>query len=607
MAATPPEMKPPPHHSFSSDERSPHPSARVITITSGRGGLGKTNIALNLAIVLSSLKKRVCLVDVDKGRTNAGVMVGLESEYSIEHVLNRQKSIVDVCTPAPGGIKILSVAPGLERLSLPDSSDADRFLVVIEELEADFDYIIVDTASDFSAQRLPFILSAQDLVVIISPDSTSIDEAFLLFKLIQDKGFAGNLYTLTNMVLGYDDSLEIFNYFNQQTKEKLSMESNFLGYVPMDHGLISAAICQVPIVLHKPDSIQSRCLTSAAKKFESRFAETGRASLSRYWRDYILHRQQHDPEESTDGVDFLEGAFPLPSPLAVGLPDDQVIDDLLPDDDEEQQEDEASFTPNQDQEPVRPEKGDDKCADQLADSEPAPDEEFVAQPAPSLKDFTIEEWLGEIAEILTRDSTSKTQARQLIISAEEAYSKRFDGPPHDLEELFAKRIDQENVSAESFKTLQGMIEEKYNSTYSAPLKEPSQVFAAMLDDGSATEEQLKKWNQMLCSHYSERFAKPVVSFDEMLNVELGNEELSEPGFNAIISRVKEAYLGRFGKEYQDPKVILDLLKELKGLQDKLDKFDQARAMVSEIIIESFDAQDDLENAITNFLDKQARK
>ena len=162
-------------------------SARIITITSGKGGVGKSNIAVNMSIALSSLGYRVALIDADLGLANVDVLMGITPEFSMADVLHFDKNIMEVLSEGPCGIKFLSGGSGVEELVKLSKEQLEKLISNIGILDSNFDIIVIDTGAGLSDNVLSFVMASDEVIIVATPDPTSIMDAYALIKIVSSR------------------------------------------------------------------------------------------------------------------------------------------------------------------------------------------------------------------------------------------------------------------------------------------------------------------------------------------------------------------------------------------------------------------------------------
>jgi len=160
------------------------PAARVLAVTSGKGGVGKTNIAANLALCLAASRKRVLLLDADISLANLDLLMNLRSRYNISHVLSGQKRIEEIVLSGPAGLRIVCGASGLDQLADIGVHEQDQLLEHLSRLQQQTDAIVVDTAAGISNSVVSFCLAADQVLVVTTPEATAMADAYGMIKVL---------------------------------------------------------------------------------------------------------------------------------------------------------------------------------------------------------------------------------------------------------------------------------------------------------------------------------------------------------------------------------------------------------------------------------------
>ena len=264
--------------------------AKFIGVTSGKGGVGKTNFTVNLAISLRKLGYKVVIVDGDLGLANVDLITGTCLEYNISDIFLQGKSIFDIMTEGPDGIKIISGGSGITEFHLLNGENLNRFINEIEKLENYFDFIIMDTGAGISGNVIKFLLLADDLVLLITPDPTSLMDGYALLKTIVLHGNIGDIKTVINMAGSKKEAEEVYNKLNGVSNRFLNRDVEFLGYLNKSSIVANAVKKQRPFVLDKPNSSVSKKINNIALKFidteKSKFLKT--KSFSQRFKEFFL-------------------------------------------------------------------------------------------------------------------------------------------------------------------------------------------------------------------------------------------------------------------------------------------------------------------------------
>lgn len=239
---------------------------RVISVTSGKGGVGKSNVVSNLAIALSAQGKKVLLIDADLGLGNLDVLLGLSPIYNLNHVLNGEKSIMDILIDGPAGIKIIPAGSGVQELTSLGQHEKLKLLDELDMLEEQFDVMIVDTEAGISENVTYFTVAAQEIFVVVTPEPTSITDAYALIKLLATRYSEHHFKVLVNMAKDSEDALEVFRKLANVAGRFLDISLDYLGCVVKDEKVVEAVKRQKAVTELFPDSEAAHCFATIAKR-----------------------------------------------------------------------------------------------------------------------------------------------------------------------------------------------------------------------------------------------------------------------------------------------------------------------------------------------------
>lgn len=239
---------------------------RVLSVTSGKGGVGKSNVVSNLAIALSMQGKKVLLIDADLGLGNLDVLLGLSPTYNLNDVLNGDKSITDILIDGPAGIKIIPAGSGVQSLTSLGQHEKLKLLDELDMLEEAFDIMIVDTEAGISENVTYFTVAAQEIVVVVTPEPTSITDVYALIKLLATRYSEHHFKVLVNMAKDSEDALEVFRKLANVAGRFLDISLDYLGCVVKDEKVVEAVKRQKAVTELFPDSDAANCFTTLAKR-----------------------------------------------------------------------------------------------------------------------------------------------------------------------------------------------------------------------------------------------------------------------------------------------------------------------------------------------------
>jgi len=242
---------------------------RIICITSGKGGVGKTNFTINLGLELTKLNNKVVIIDADLGLANIDVILGTVPKYTLLDVIHNNKSIEDVIMNGPNDIKVISGGSGvLELVDMP--------LISIQKLIGKFnsinnyaDIILIDTGAGLSNSVLSFVLSAQEIIVVTTPEPTSITDAYAMIKTINLKEKNKKIKVIVNRVENITEGNIAFEKLYNASKRFLSIDLDKLGYVFDDNSVSKSVKKQRPFIIEYPNCIASKNIRNIAIKLSN--------------------------------------------------------------------------------------------------------------------------------------------------------------------------------------------------------------------------------------------------------------------------------------------------------------------------------------------------
>ncbi|MGI5921895.1 MAG: MinD/ParA family protein [Syntrophomonadaceae bacterium] len=204
---------------------------RVVVVTSGKGGVGKSTLALNIALSICSMGKKVVLMDADLGMANIDIMLGLVPEYNLYHLILDRKSLRDIIISGPDGLNIIPGGAGISELANLKEGQLRRILTELGKLDGEYDYMIIDTGAGVSDSVISFVLASNDVIVITTPEPTSLTDAYRIVKIASRNDFNGNLYLVVNKVASDTEGVLVGEKLRIVIKKFLNLEIKILGYI----------------------------------------------------------------------------------------------------------------------------------------------------------------------------------------------------------------------------------------------------------------------------------------------------------------------------------------------------------------------------------------
>jgi len=247
-------------------------SARVITVTSGKGGVGKSNVSVNLAIQMGRLGKRAVILDADFGLANIEVMLGMRPQYNLADMMFRGKDVKDIICTGPEDIGFISGGSGLREMTNLNKDQILSLVRTMYELDHYADVVIIDTGAGISDTVIELVASSSEVLLVATPEPTSITDAYALLKTLhRHDGFeAGStsIKMIGNRIQSYEEGKELYLKLNTVVNKFLGMEMEYLGAIPYDEYLLRAVMQQQPVSLAYPDAPSARAMLELAMVLE---------------------------------------------------------------------------------------------------------------------------------------------------------------------------------------------------------------------------------------------------------------------------------------------------------------------------------------------------
>jgi flagellar biosynthesis protein FlhG len=244
------------------------PRASVIAITSGKGGVGKSNIAVNLAIKFAGAGKDVVLLDADLGLANADVLCNVDLHANLSHVISRKRELRDVLTAVPGGFKLIGGASGLARMADLSDDDRQRLVAALVELEEQTDVILIDTGAGISPNVLSFTRAADQVLVVTTPEPTAITDAYAVIKVISRESRDRHISLLVNQVQSSTEARMVYERIAKVAKQFLGVTVLDAGYMVADEQVALAVRRRTPFMISHSRCPASQCISRLAMRLE---------------------------------------------------------------------------------------------------------------------------------------------------------------------------------------------------------------------------------------------------------------------------------------------------------------------------------------------------
>lgn len=255
--------------------------ARLVAISSGKGGVGKSNVAVNLAVRLTQMGRRVALIDADLGTANADVLCNLRPQGNLAHVVAGRLTLQQAMIKAPGGFHLIPGASGLAQMAGLNEYERTRLLQQMHQLEESHDVILIDTGAGISPNVLSFILGADQLLAITTPEPTAVTDAYAVIKIVTRRRRDLEMAVLVNMARSERQGREVFDRINAVCQRFLAMTPDYAGHILSDPCVPQAVRRRRPFVMGDPHSAASVAITRLAHRLDRHAAQPSEGGLLR--------------------------------------------------------------------------------------------------------------------------------------------------------------------------------------------------------------------------------------------------------------------------------------------------------------------------------------
>ena len=276
-----PNRNPPYFHNLDAPNR----PVRVIAVSSGKGGVGKSTVVVNLAVAFDRLGQRVLILDADLGLANIDIFLGLTPKENISHVLNGKRHLQEVLINGPGKIRIMPASSGVQELTRLTDEQKLLFLELLDELEADVDVLLIDTAAGISDTVLYFNLAAQERIIVVTPEPTSLTDAYALIKVLHTRNGERHFRILTNAAESDKVGKAIFSKLSKVADHFLDgISMDYLGNIPKDPQIPQALMQQKPFVDVFPDTPAALAFAGLARRINNSTPHHNNGNVRFFWK-----------------------------------------------------------------------------------------------------------------------------------------------------------------------------------------------------------------------------------------------------------------------------------------------------------------------------------
>lgn len=231
---------------------------RTYAVTSGKGGVGKTNLTANLAIAMADRGQRVVAFDADIGLANLDVILGARAPFKLQHVVSREKRLLEILTPGPGGIRFIAGGSGIESLVMLDGSAGDQFLNELGTLESQTDVLIFDTAAGIDENVMTFLSASDEVLLVATPDPASLADAYATAKALVMRKPGATIKVLMNQVDDEAHARSVYAKLTSIAQQFLGRPLGYAGFVRLDLRAVHCIRQRTPFILAEPSCAASQ-------------------------------------------------------------------------------------------------------------------------------------------------------------------------------------------------------------------------------------------------------------------------------------------------------------------------------------------------------------
>ena len=256
---------------------------RIITVTSGKGGVGKSNFVVNLSIALVNMGKRVLILDADVGMGNDDVLMGFSPRYNLYDIIFNNKEIEDVIITAPCGVKLLPAGTGINKLDELNEQQREYFVSKLSKIQ-DVDFIIMDTGAGINRTVLGFISCCEELIIVTTPEPTALTDAYSLMKAVKHFRIKSSAQIVINKSNDSKEGIATFNKFDYAVSRFLKSPVHYLGCITDDKKVMISVKNQEPFVIGYPNCSASKDVINIATKLLGTFVEDKGISVDGFFK-----------------------------------------------------------------------------------------------------------------------------------------------------------------------------------------------------------------------------------------------------------------------------------------------------------------------------------
>lgn len=269
---------------------------QVVAVTGGKGGVGKTNVSVNLGIALAELGRRVMLLDADLGLANIDVVLGLHPHYDLSHVIRGERTLEEIIVEGPEGIQVVPAASGVRQMASLSPAEHAGLIRAFSDVGNDLDVLVIDTAAGISDAVISFSRAAQEVIVVVCDEPASLTDAYAIIKLLNRDYAMGRFRVLANMVHSVQEGRDLYNKLSRVTDRYLDLMLSFIGAIPYDETLKKAVKGQKAVVHAYPRSRAAQAFRGLAKRVDELPAPEGASGHLQFFVERLLQYASQNQE-----------------------------------------------------------------------------------------------------------------------------------------------------------------------------------------------------------------------------------------------------------------------------------------------------------------------
>ncbi|MDR1840346.1 MAG: MinD/ParA family protein [Holophagales bacterium] len=258
--------------------------SRVLAITSGKGGVGKSNVAVGLALSLAKAGQRVAIMDADFGLANVDLLLGVSPKHTLQHVLRGERVIEEIIMEGPRGVRLIPASSGIQELTKLESTTELRLIQGLQRVAVGIDWLLIDTAAGIHDSVIKILMAAQEVILVSTPEPTSLIDAYAMVKVIHLRDPLKPVWFLVNNAQSYEEAEEAADQLQAATSQFLGRDIVSLGVVPSDAHVLQAVRQQQGIVDVFPDSPAAKAFQAISNMLMEKVPLKGDA-FNAFWKE----------------------------------------------------------------------------------------------------------------------------------------------------------------------------------------------------------------------------------------------------------------------------------------------------------------------------------